>query len=238
MIVIPFQQVRAYAVCILERADDDELQCYLLQLVQALRFERSDKSRLSQFLVQRCRHFTSFNILCVCVCTCTHAFVFTSFRLHFIYCSINLIVSELLQHHTILSWLAFSGGMFLWSFMILYMPNGFILHMRYWKKVWWRFDFLIIYCLNSCILWYTLMPKTFTGCVSFHPNFKDKFLLFRKLWHLIFFLFFYLLFKNYWDPWTILKEMGVCLLMFFFCCISVPQLRLASRLIWMAESYK
>lgn len=178
------------------------------------------------------------SIFCVCVCTCTHAFIFTSFRLHFIYCSINLIVSELLQHHTILSWLAFSGGMFLWSFMILYMPNVFILHMRYWKKVWWRFDFLIIYYLNSCILWYTLMPKTFTGCVSFYPNFKDKFQLFRKLWHLIFFLFFYLLFKNYWDPWTILKEMGVCLLMFFFCCISVPQLRLASRLIWMAESYK
>ncbi|GER33568.1 phosphatidylinositol 3-kinase [Striga asiatica] len=46
-------QVRAYAVSVLERADDEELQCYLLQLVQALRFERSDKSRLSQFLVQR-----------------------------------------------------------------------------------------------------------------------------------------------------------------------------------------
>jgi hypothetical protein len=40
-------------VSVLERADDEELQCYLLQLVQALRFERSDKSRLSQFLVQR-----------------------------------------------------------------------------------------------------------------------------------------------------------------------------------------
>lgn len=48
-------QVRAYAVSVLERADDDELQCYLLQLVQALRFERSDKSRLSHFLVQRGR---------------------------------------------------------------------------------------------------------------------------------------------------------------------------------------
>ncbi|CAI9092938.1 OLC1v1028311C2 [Oldenlandia corymbosa var. corymbosa] len=47
------EEVRAYAVSVLERADDDELQCYLLQLVQALRFERSDKSRLSQFLVQR-----------------------------------------------------------------------------------------------------------------------------------------------------------------------------------------
>lgn len=49
-----YSQVRAHAVRVLERADDEELQCYLLQLVQALRFERSDKSRLSQFLVQRC----------------------------------------------------------------------------------------------------------------------------------------------------------------------------------------
>ncbi|XP_050206335.1 phosphatidylinositol 3-kinase, root isoform [Mercurialis annua] len=47
------EEVRAYAVSVLERADDEELQCYLLQLVQALRFERSDKSRLSQFLVHR-----------------------------------------------------------------------------------------------------------------------------------------------------------------------------------------
>lgn len=53
---MPPQQVRAYAVSVLERADDEELQCYLLQLVQALRFERSDKSRLSHFLVQRCMH--------------------------------------------------------------------------------------------------------------------------------------------------------------------------------------
>jgi len=51
---VPSLQVRAYAVSVLERADDEELQCYLLQLVQALRFERSDKSCLSQFLVQRC----------------------------------------------------------------------------------------------------------------------------------------------------------------------------------------
>jgi phosphatidylinositol 3-kinase len=47
------EEVRAYAVSVLERADDEELQCYLLQLVQALRFERSDRSCLSQFLVQR-----------------------------------------------------------------------------------------------------------------------------------------------------------------------------------------
>nr|GEY03891.1 phosphatidylinositol 3-kinase, root isoform isoform X1 [Tanacetum cinerariifolium] len=51
--VFESEEVRAHAVRVLERADDEELQCYLLQLVQALRFERSDKSRLSQFLVQR-----------------------------------------------------------------------------------------------------------------------------------------------------------------------------------------
>ncbi|KAK8939157.1 hypothetical protein KSP39_PZI011129 [Platanthera zijinensis] len=51
--VFESEEVRAYAVSVLERADDEELHCYLLQLVQALRFERSDKSRLSVFLVQR-----------------------------------------------------------------------------------------------------------------------------------------------------------------------------------------
>ncbi|XP_073151220.1 phosphatidylinositol 3-kinase, root isoform isoform X1 [Henckelia pumila] len=51
--VFESEEVRAYAVSVLERAGDEELQCYLLQLVQALRFERSDKSRLCHFLVQR-----------------------------------------------------------------------------------------------------------------------------------------------------------------------------------------
>lgn len=51
--VFESEEVRAYAASVLERADDEELQCYLLQLVQALRFERSDKSRLCHFLVQR-----------------------------------------------------------------------------------------------------------------------------------------------------------------------------------------
>ncbi|KAL3837733.1 hypothetical protein ACJIZ3_022324 [Penstemon smallii] len=51
--VFESEEVRAYAVSVLERADDEELQCYLLQLVQALRFERTDKSRLCHFLVQR-----------------------------------------------------------------------------------------------------------------------------------------------------------------------------------------
>ncbi|KAK9119728.1 hypothetical protein Scep_017821 [Stephania cephalantha] len=54
--VFESEEVRAYAVSVLERAEDEELQCYLLQLVQALRFERSDKSRLSHFLVQRSLH--------------------------------------------------------------------------------------------------------------------------------------------------------------------------------------
>ncbi|XP_057848847.1 phosphatidylinositol 3-kinase, root isoform isoform X1 [Cryptomeria japonica] len=50
------EEVRAYAVDVLERAEDEELQCYLLQLVQALRFERSDKSYLAHFLVRRSVH--------------------------------------------------------------------------------------------------------------------------------------------------------------------------------------
>ncbi|KAF5443141.1 hypothetical protein F2P56_035727 [Juglans regia] len=58
--VFESEEVRAYAVSILERADDEELQCYLLQLVQALRFERSDKSRLSHFLVQRALRNSEF----------------------------------------------------------------------------------------------------------------------------------------------------------------------------------
>ncbi|KAL2329320.1 hypothetical protein Fmac_022747 [Flemingia macrophylla] len=64
--VFESEEVRAYAVSVLERADDEELQCYLLQLVQALRFERSDKSRLSHFLVQRgmCTSLRVISALC------------------------------------------------------------------------------------------------------------------------------------------------------------------------------
>ncbi|CAM6104701.1 unnamed protein product [Calypogeia fissa] len=51
--VFESEEVRAYAVTVLERAEDDEFECYLLQLVQALRYERSDKSHLAFFLVQR-----------------------------------------------------------------------------------------------------------------------------------------------------------------------------------------
>lgn len=37
----------------LERMDDEELRYYLLQLVQALRYEAEDDSRLARFIVQR-----------------------------------------------------------------------------------------------------------------------------------------------------------------------------------------
>ena len=47
------QSVRAHAVKVLERADDDELLCYLLQLVQALRYEVEDYSQLATFLASR-----------------------------------------------------------------------------------------------------------------------------------------------------------------------------------------
>ena len=46
-------QVRAHAVEVLKRTEDEELLYYLLQLVQALRFEESNDSPLAQFLVQR-----------------------------------------------------------------------------------------------------------------------------------------------------------------------------------------
>jgi phosphatidylinositol 3-kinase len=46
--------VRAFAVHQLEGAEDSELQCYLLQLVQALRYEPLCPSELSNFLVRRC----------------------------------------------------------------------------------------------------------------------------------------------------------------------------------------
>jgi phosphatidylinositol 3-kinase len=46
-------QVRAHAVSILERTSDEELLLYLLQLVQALRYEASDNSQLAHFIVSR-----------------------------------------------------------------------------------------------------------------------------------------------------------------------------------------
>uniref|UniRef100_A0A0E0IA16 phosphatidylinositol 3-kinase n=1 Tax=Oryza nivara TaxID=4536 RepID=A0A0E0IA16_ORYNI len=54
------EEVRAYAVSVLERASDEELQCYLLQLVQGLRFERSDRSRLAHFLLCQITNLLAF----------------------------------------------------------------------------------------------------------------------------------------------------------------------------------
>lgn len=45
--------VRAFAVGQLKRAGDDELELYLLQLVQALKFEKFDESSLARFLIER-----------------------------------------------------------------------------------------------------------------------------------------------------------------------------------------
>lgn len=44
----------------LQRKEDDELLYYLLQLVQALRFEAQDNSRLARFLVNRAAHNPAF----------------------------------------------------------------------------------------------------------------------------------------------------------------------------------
>lgn len=38
---------------VLTSKEDEELQSFLLQLVQALRYERADSSRLSRFLIDR-----------------------------------------------------------------------------------------------------------------------------------------------------------------------------------------
>ena len=46
-------QVRSHAVEVLQRTDDEELLYYLLQLVQALRYEAETDSRLAKFLIER-----------------------------------------------------------------------------------------------------------------------------------------------------------------------------------------
>lgn len=45
--------MRGYAVEVLKRTDDEELRYYLLQLVQALRYEVVDNSKLATFIVER-----------------------------------------------------------------------------------------------------------------------------------------------------------------------------------------
>jgi phosphatidylinositol 3-kinase len=52
--------VCACGCCCVQRKEDDELLYYLLQLVQALRFEAQDNSRLARFLVNRATHNPAF----------------------------------------------------------------------------------------------------------------------------------------------------------------------------------
>lgn len=136
-------QVRAYAVSVLERADDEELLCYLLQLVQALRFERSDKSRLSHFLVQRGMYCDCKCIFCVCVWI----------HVQVLHIAVKLLVAsesphELWQRCAILSSLAFFAGMLLSNFMIQRTPNVSIVPTRFWKRIWWRFEIINFHYLS------------------------------------------------------------------------------------------
>lgn len=56
--LIHLMQVRGHAVEVLQRTEDEELLYYLLQLVQALRYESTTHSRLSTFLVARATNNT------------------------------------------------------------------------------------------------------------------------------------------------------------------------------------
>lgn len=64
-------QVRGYAVTVLSRTDDEEIKSYLLQLVHALRYERSDSSDLAAFLVARGGHRNAFGLLYSTVVYCS-----------------------------------------------------------------------------------------------------------------------------------------------------------------------
>eukprot|EP00878_Enallax_costatus_P036478 GHUV01040968.1.p1 GENE.GHUV01040968.1~~GHUV01040968.1.p1 ORF type:complete len:502 (+),score=176.25 GHUV01040968.1:517-2022(+) len=66
-------EVRAHAVATLQTNEDDELLYYLLQLVQALRFEASDNSRLARFLVNRAARNPAF-------ATFLHWYLFTEWE--------------------------------------------------------------------------------------------------------------------------------------------------------------
>eukprot|EP00877_Chromochloris_zofingiensis_P002248 jgi/Chrzof1/12023/Cz06g18140.t1 len=66
-------EVRSHAVSVLQRKDDDELLYYLLQLVQALRFEVVDLSRLARFLISRATNNPAF-------ATFLHWYVFTEWE--------------------------------------------------------------------------------------------------------------------------------------------------------------
>jgi len=56
-------QVRGFAVESLRRTGDEELRYYLLQLVQALRYEAEDDSRLAAFIVSRASRNPALGIL-------------------------------------------------------------------------------------------------------------------------------------------------------------------------------
>ncbi|KAF8067321.1 Phosphatidylinositol 3-kinase [Scenedesmus sp. PABB004] len=66
-------EVRAHAVAALQAKEDEELLYYLLQLVQALRFEASDNSRLARFLVSRAARNPGF-------ATLLHWYLFTEWE--------------------------------------------------------------------------------------------------------------------------------------------------------------
>ena len=55
--------MRGHAVEVLQRTPDEELLYYLLQLVQALRYQAATHSRLSNFLVHRATNNTVMGTL-------------------------------------------------------------------------------------------------------------------------------------------------------------------------------
>ena len=58
------QQVRGFAVNILESSTNDEFHSFTMELVKALRFENKYPSSLSEFLkIRGCTNFTLFNWL-------------------------------------------------------------------------------------------------------------------------------------------------------------------------------
>jgi len=69
----PYEGVRAYAVKQLQAADQEELGNYLLQLVQALRYEQDVPSFLSEFLIQRaCQSMSLANFFHWYLCVEVH----------------------------------------------------------------------------------------------------------------------------------------------------------------------
>lgn len=67
------EEVRSHAVAVLQRQDDEELLAYLLQLVQALRYEAADNSKLAKFLITRATQNPAF-------ATFLHWYLFTEWE--------------------------------------------------------------------------------------------------------------------------------------------------------------